>query len=76
MGDLRLALYPRLPESAAETTPREGAFLNDAYVERWTVQRPTGFAGETIAIDGLAREPHRRARAHREAERRSQHGAR
>ncbi len=54
MGELRLAIYPRLPESAVETTPREGAFLNDAYVERWTVRAPAGFAGETIAIDGLA----------------------
>ena len=54
MGEMRLAVYPRLPESAAETTPREGAFMNDAYIERWTVSAPTGFAGETIAFDGLA----------------------
>ena len=53
MGDLRLAVYPRLPKSAAETTPREGAVLNDAYVERWTVHAPAGFAGETITFDGL-----------------------
>ena len=54
MGDLRLAIYPRLPQSAAETTPRESAFLNDAYVERWTVHALRGLAGETITIDGLS----------------------
>ena len=54
MGDAGLRSIRGLPESAAEATPREGVFLNDAYVERWTVHAPTGFAGETIAIDGLA----------------------
>ncbi|WP_315975711.1 HupE/UreJ family protein [Phyllobacterium sp. A18/5-2] len=53
MGERRLAVYPRLPLSAAERTPHEGAILNDAYVERWTVHAPTGFAGETITFDGL-----------------------
>jgi hydrogenase/urease accessory protein HupE len=53
MGDRRLAVYPRLPLSAAEATPHEGAILNDAYVERWTVHAPTGFAGENITFDGL-----------------------
>ncbi|RMI15686.1 HupE/UreJ family protein [Sinorhizobium meliloti] len=53
LGDRRLAIYPRLPESAKETTPRNGVFLNDAYVERWTVRAPNGFAGQSIAIDGL-----------------------
>ncbi|HTN99005.1 MAG TPA: HupE/UreJ family protein, partial [Nordella sp.] len=45
---------PRLPPSAVEVAPRAGVFLSDAYVERWTVRAPTGFTGETIAIDGLA----------------------
>ena len=54
MGERRLAVYPRLPQSAAEATPREGAILNDAYIERWTVHAPTGFAGETITFDGLS----------------------
>lgn len=53
MGELRLAVYPRLPQSAVEAAPRDSAFLDDAYVERWTVRDPTGFAGQTIAIDGL-----------------------
>lgn len=53
LGDRRLAIYPKLPEGAKETTPRNGVFLSDAYVERWTVRAPTGFAGQTIAIDGL-----------------------
>ena len=54
LGERRLAIYPRLPNSAVKSTPRDGAFLSDAYVERWTVRAPAGFAGETIAIDGLA----------------------
>lgn len=54
IGERRLAIYPRLPQSAVEATPRAGAFLADAYVERWTVSVPTGFTGETITIDGLA----------------------
>jgi hydrogenase/urease accessory protein HupE len=54
MGDLRLAIYPRLPRSAVESAPRETIFLNDAYVERWSVHAPTGLAGKTIAVDGLA----------------------
>src|SRR5687768_12430463 len=54
MGERRLAIYPRLPQSAVEPTPREGVFLADAYVERWMVRAPTGLIGETIAIDGLA----------------------
>lgn len=53
LGERRLAIYPRLPKSAVETTQREGAFLSDAYVERWSVRAPTGFASETITIDGL-----------------------
>ncbi|MBY5625318.1 HupE/UreJ family protein [Rhizobium leguminosarum] len=53
LGERRLAIYPRLPKSADETTPREGVFLSDAYVERWTVHAPAGFAGEMITIDGL-----------------------
>lgn len=54
IGERRLAIYPRLPLSAVEVTPRAGVFLSDAYVERWTVRAPAGFTGETIAIDGLA----------------------
>lgn len=54
MAGRRLAIYPRLPQSAAVSAPRETVFLDDAYVERWTVRSPSGFAGETIAIDGLA----------------------
>jgi hydrogenase/urease accessory protein HupE len=53
LGDRRLAIYPRLPDSAVETSKREGAFLTDAYVERWSVRMPTGLTGKTITIDGL-----------------------
>jgi hydrogenase/urease accessory protein HupE len=53
LGDRRLAIYPRLPDSAVEAGERQGAFLSDAYVERWTVRAPAGLAGETIAVDGL-----------------------
>lgn len=53
LGERRLAIYPRLPESTIEATQREGAFLSDAYIERWSVRAPAGLAGETIVIDGL-----------------------
>jgi len=53
LGDRRLAIYPRLRDSAVEASERQGAFLSDAYVERWTVRAPAGLAGETITIDGL-----------------------
>ncbi|WP_119274516.1 HupE/UreJ family protein [Taklimakanibacter deserti] len=54
MGERRLAIAPQLPRSAIESTPREGVFLADAYVERWAVRAPAGLTGDTIAIDGLA----------------------
>jgi hydrogenase/urease accessory protein HupE len=54
MGERLLAIYPNLPPSAAESTPREGVFLADAFVERWTIRTPKGLTGEIIAIDGLA----------------------
>jgi hydrogenase/urease accessory protein HupE len=54
MGELRLALYPRISESAVEVTSRESVLLNDSYVERWSVHQPGGLSGETISIDGLA----------------------
>lgn len=57
LADRRLALFVRLPESAAETTERQGAFLTDAYVERWTVLASAGLSGETIAIEGLSESP-------------------
>ena len=53
LGERRLAIYPRLPKSAVEASQREGVFLSDAYVERWSVRAPAGLAGETITIDGL-----------------------
>jgi hydrogenase/urease accessory protein HupE len=54
MGEFRLAIAPILPKGAGEAGPRDGTFMNEAFVERWTVHAPGGFAGETIAIDGLA----------------------
>ncbi|WP_430682249.1 HupE/UreJ family protein [Mesorhizobium australafricanum] len=53
MGEMRLAIYPRLPQDAVEIVAPEGVFLDDAYVERWTVRDAGGFAGQTIAIDGV-----------------------
>ncbi|MCV3243437.1 HupE/UreJ family protein [Mesorhizobium sp. ZC-5] len=53
MGERRLAVYPQLPQSVTEPTPREGVILNDAYIERWSVHAVKGFAGETITFDGL-----------------------
>ena len=50
MGELRLAIYPRLPQTAIEATPREGDFLNDACVEKWTLRAPTGLTGVAHSI--------------------------
>ena len=54
MGELRLALYPRFPENAADAAPPESAFFGDAYVERRTLSVPGGLTGSEIGIDGLA----------------------
>ncbi len=51
--DMRLGLYVRFPDETVETSEHRGRFAGGAWVERWSVQRPGGLAGETLHIDGL-----------------------
>ncbi len=53
MGELRLSLYARLPESCVSPTPRSTYLDGAAATERWSVTCPGGLVGETIVIDGL-----------------------
>jgi hydrogenase/urease accessory protein HupE len=52
--DFRLAIYLNLPEGTNDlASPRTG-FNGGAYTERRTIRRDGGFAGQTIAIEGLS----------------------
>lgn len=52
-GDLRLGLYPVLPESCEETAPRREYDVGGAIVQRWTVNCSGTLDGTTITVDGL-----------------------
>jgi len=53
--DLRLALYVTLPEGASDAALPQARFSGGAYIERRTIRRSGGLAGQTIAIEGLSR---------------------
>jgi hydrogenase/urease accessory protein HupE len=53
-GAMRLRVDARLPEDCVALAPRHGAFVADAYVERWSLRCPGGLAGRLIRFDGLA----------------------
>ena len=53
-GDTRLAVRVRFPDGTTELTPRQSVFTGNVHVQRWQVSRPGGFAGQTLAIDGIA----------------------
>jgi hydrogenase/urease accessory protein HupE len=52
-GDMRLGIYPRLPENCVDVTPPLTQLVEGAVVERRTVQCVGGLAGRRISIDGL-----------------------
>ena len=52
--DLRLAIYLKLPEGTSDVTPPQARFIGGAYIERRTVRRSGGLAGQAIALDGLS----------------------
>ncbi|MBP6627296.1 MAG: HupE/UreJ family protein [Arenimonas sp.] len=52
-GEYRLGLHARLPEGCVGA-PAQGAFVDDAFVERWQARCQDGLVGGTIAIDGLS----------------------
>ncbi len=51
---MRLALYVQFPADCRDLTERRGVLVNNAYAERWRVQRAGGLDGCTITIDGLS----------------------
>jgi len=52
-GDLRLALYVRLPASVRNVTEPIGVFRDNTYIERWTISGAGALVGAEITIDGL-----------------------
>jgi hydrogenase/urease accessory protein HupE len=52
--DLRLAIYVNLPEGTSDVAPPQARFNGGAYIERRSIRRGGGLAGETIAIKGLS----------------------
>jgi hydrogenase/urease accessory protein HupE len=54
LGDSRLAVDLRFPEGTTSITDPQGQIGDGAFVERWTIQRAGGLAGQTMSIDGIA----------------------
>jgi hydrogenase/urease accessory protein HupE len=52
--DLRLAIYVKLPEGAADMTPTRAGFNAGIYTERRTIKHNGGLTGRTVAIEGLS----------------------
>lgn len=52
-NNMRFGLYVQLPEGCENVTEPHGVYSRGAYVERWSIRRPGGLIGSTIAIDGL-----------------------
>lgn len=54
-GDrMRLGLYAEFPEDSRSLSEPRGTMVNNALVERWTVQRTGGLTGGTIHVAGLS----------------------
>jgi hydrogenase/urease accessory protein HupE len=53
LGDLRLGIYARLPESCKTVAEPVSGVASGAFFERWTVSCPGGLQGKVIVIDGL-----------------------
>ena len=51
--ELRLGLYVHMPDDSIALTDPQGAFINNAFIERWSVKREGGLDGATIRISGL-----------------------
>lgn len=52
--DRRLAIYVKFPDDTRQLSKPLGVFHENAYIERWRVQRPGGLDGQKIAIEGLS----------------------
>jgi hydrogenase/urease accessory protein HupE len=55
LGDhLRLGIYVKLPDGTHDVATLRSTFSGGAYIERRSIQRAGGLAGQTIAIEGLS----------------------
>jgi hydrogenase/urease accessory protein HupE len=52
--DLRLAVYLKLPEGTKDVGSPRASLSDGAYVERRTIRRDRGLAGDTVTIEGLS----------------------
>src|SRR4029453_12590810 len=52
--DLRLAIYVKLPEGTQDAGPPRASFSETAYVERRSIRRDGGLAGQAVSIEGLS----------------------
>ena len=53
-GDMRLALYVRLPAECATASPTRTERAGNAFLEYMTMNCPGGLAGKQVSVDGLA----------------------
>jgi hydrogenase/urease accessory protein HupE len=53
LGDQRLGIYPRLPETCVPLSEPVGLIVDGAYSERWAVSCSGGLRGTGVRIDGL-----------------------
>ena len=53
LGDSRLAVTLRFPEGTTSLSEPVGQMGSGASIERWTIHRAGGLAGQTLAIDGI-----------------------
>ncbi len=53
-GDMRLALYVKVPQNCKAISLQNRYATGDAFIERWTVKCERGLEGQTIAIEGLS----------------------
>jgi hydrogenase/urease accessory protein HupE len=52
--DLRLAIYVKLPDGTHDVGLPRASFSDGAYVERRSIRRDGGLAGQAISIEGLS----------------------
>ena len=54
-GDQRLALYVSFSSDVTESTDKRASFISGSFIERSSISRKKGLAGEKITIQGLER---------------------
>jgi hydrogenase/urease accessory protein HupE len=53
-GDMRLAVQVVFPNDTTQLTQPQGMFNDNAYVERWKIERQGGLVGQSVRIEGVA----------------------